>query len=387
MKPYAAFTRAEHEARLARARGALAEAGFDLCVSFAPETHYYLAGYDAWVGVNSPQALVFSTREEEPPTLLLRDVDRPLAEETSWLADIRCYHLFTDDFAELVRGIAAERSGPGSRLACELRSYALSAGLYADIRRALAPAEIADATDLLGKLRLIKSPAEMAEIRKAAVFAEAGLEAARRSLRPGVTEIALASEIEYAMRSAGSDFWAIPTELSSGPRTPGGHATPRERIIQDGNLVHMEFAGVSKRYHAVAVHSLACGEATRRVRELYEWARSSLAAGIAACRPGALVADIEEASLVPLRAAGLEKHAQMRFGYGIGIAYPPIWLESLQISRGFGERLRPGMVFVLHAYLQMEEEGIGIIQGGTWALEETGLTQLAGGGAVPLEVI
>ena len=84
MKPYAAFGRQEHEARLDRARGALAEAGFDLCISFAPETHYHLAGYDAWVGVNSPQALVFSSCGEEPPTLLLRDVDRPLAEETSF---------------------------------------------------------------------------------------------------------------------------------------------------------------------------------------------------------------------------------------------------------------------------------------------------------------
>ena len=85
--------------------------------------------------------------------------------------------------------------------------------------------------------------------------------------------------------------------------------------------------------------------------------------------------------------AGLEGAALMRFGYGIGVAYPPIWLEPLQISRGFDQVLEPGMVFVLHAYLQLLEEGLGIIQGGTYALTETGVEMLVGCGDVELEVV
>lgn len=251
---------------------------------------------------------------------------------------------------------------------------------------ALAPAEIVDATTLLGNLRVIKSAAEMAEIQNAAGFAELGLKAARERLAPGISEIELAAKIEHAMRAAGSDFWAVPTELCSGERSPGGHATPRNRTIRQGDLVHMEFAGVSNRYHATAVHTMACGMPSARARAVYDIARASLAAGIAACTPGAIVSDIEEASLEPLRAAGLEASAKMRFGYGIGIAYPPIWLESLQISRGFDDRLQRGMVFVLHAFVQLDDEGIGILQGGTWALGEAGLTQLVGGGDVALDV-
>lgn len=386
MKPYAVFRRQEHQERLARARLALARQGFEACVSIAPETHYYLAGYDAWVGVNSPQALVFSVNGDEMPVLLVRDVDTPLARETSWLDDIRSYHLFSEDFAQLVKAILAERVGPARRIATELQSYALNAQLFQQVSVALAPAEIADATTLLGNLRVVKSAAEMAEIQKAAGFAGLGLRAAREMLAPGISEIELAAEIEHAMRAAGSDFWAIPTELSSGERTPGGHATPRDRTIRQGDLVHMEFAGVSNRYHATAVHTMACGAPSARARAVYDVARASLAAGIAACMPGALGSDIEEASLEPLRAAGLEASSKMRFGYGIGIAYPPIWLESLQISRGFDDRLQPGMVFVLHAHVQLDDEGIGILQGGTWALDEAGLTQLVGGGDVPLDV-
>lgn len=83
----------------------------------------------------------------------------------------------------------------------------------------------------------------------------------------------------------------------------------------------------------------------------------------------------------------LKSYANMRFGYGIGLAYPPVWLETLQISRGFENRLAPGMVIVLHAYLQLDHEDIGIIQGGTWALTTDGLQQLVGGGDLPLETV
>ncbi|HJM02503.1 MAG TPA: hypothetical protein QF617_06860, partial [Arenicellales bacterium] len=101
---YASFTPAEHKERLARARDKLAACGFEICVSVAPETHYYLAGYDTWVGVNSPQALVFSISGETEPTLIVRNVDTRLATETTWLSDVRNYQLFADDFPGLVAG-------------------------------------------------------------------------------------------------------------------------------------------------------------------------------------------------------------------------------------------------------------------------------------------
>jgi len=384
---YAVFTQTEHKNRLARARDMLAACGFEVCVSVAPETHYYLAGYDAWVGVNSPQALVFSISEETEPTLIVRNVDTRLATETTWLSDIRKYQLFADDFSKLVAGIVREKGWTGGRIAMELQSYALNAALYSELASALKPAEIFDATRLLGDLRIIKSETEMRYVREAAGYANLGLDAAREALRVGVTEIEVAAAVEGAMREAGSDYWAIPTEISSGTRTPGGHATPRHRVIESGDIVHFEFAGVSHRYHATAVHTMACGAPNSRAAELYEIARVSLAAGVSQCHAGAWVADIEEASLEPIRIAGLEAYANMRFGYGIGLAYPPVWLETLQISRGFEDRLVPGMVFVLHAYLQLDHEDIGIIQGGTWALTTDGLEQLVGGGDLPLEIV
>jgi Xaa-Pro aminopeptidase len=383
---FAAFNQAEHSERLQKVRALMKERDIQYCISMAPESLYYYGGYDSWVSVNSPQALIF-TADDDEPTIVLRDTDLSLAYESSWVRDIRPYRLMFDNVADAIVSVAREKGLRGGKIAIETQTYALPHALGLALADALAPAEIVDSTVMMGLPRLIKSPAELAYLREAAGHAKAGLDAMRRTLRPGMTEIALAAEIENAMRISGSDYWSIPTELSGGERSAGGHATPRSRIIMNGDLVHAEFAGVSARYHATAVHTMAADEPDARARKVYEVARQSLAAGIAAIAPGVDVSDIEEASLEPVRAAGMESAAVMRFGYGIGVAYPPIWLEPLQISRGSDQRMEKGMVFVLHSYLQFPDEGLGVIQGGTYTLTHDGVEMLVGSGDTPLEVV
>src|SRR5204863_8648750 len=169
--------------------------GIECCVSVAPEHLYYFAGYDSWVSVNSPQALIFMVEGREP-TLIVRDVDLALPLETSWVADVRRYHLFTDDVAALIASVAREKGLRGHRVAIEVQSYALPFSLGQALGRALAPAEIVDATDMLGAARLIKSPQEMQYLRSAARFAQFGLDAARAALKPGITEVGLAAALE-----------------------------------------------------------------------------------------------------------------------------------------------------------------------------------------------
>ncbi len=318
---------------------------------------------------------------------MLRDTDLSLAYESSWVKDIRAYRLMFDNVAAVIASVAKEKGLGAGKVAIETQSYAIPHALGLALTDALSPAQIVDGTVLLGLPRLIKSATEMAYLREAAVHAGAGLDAMRRALRPGVSEIALAAEIEHAMRLSGSDYWSIPTELTGGERSAGGHGTPRNRIIKAGDLVHAEFASVSARYHTTAIHTMAAGEPTARARKVYDIARECLAAGVAAIAPGVLVGDIEEASLVPVRAAGMEDAAVMRFGYGIGVAYPPIWLEPLQISRGPDQRMEVAMVFVLLSYLQFPDEGLGVIQVGTYALTENGVEMLVGSGDTPLEVM
>ena len=137
---YAAFTDAEHHERLARAREKLGQAGFEVCVSVAPETPLLSRGLRRLGRGQQPAgALVFSVAGNEEPTLLVRNVDTRLATETTWLSDLRSYQLFADDFAALVGDVAREKGLSDARVAMELQSYTLNAALYGELVRALAP--------------------------------------------------------------------------------------------------------------------------------------------------------------------------------------------------------------------------------------------------------
>ena len=282
---YAAFETSEHHERLKRAREALIETELAAFICIAPEHLYYLGGYDSWVGVNSPQAMIF-TADPDEPTIVLRDVDITLARETTWLEDVRTYRLVRDDFAAMVAEVCRAKGITGGKVGIELQSYAVTHALGSALQDALSPLEVIDATDLLGALRLIKSPAELAYLERAAHFTSQGLRAVHENLQDGISEIGLAATIESAMRRAGSDYWAIPTELSSGARSAGGHATPRDKTIASGDLVHVEFAGVHQRYHTTALQTLAVGYPGGKALELYDIALQSLRAGMAACKPG-----------------------------------------------------------------------------------------------------
>ncbi len=215
-------------------------------------------------------------------------------------------------------------------------------------KKAVKPAKVIDSTAVLYRLQFIKSEAELVYVREAAVYANTGIEAAKSALRPGLTEIELCARIEHAMRTAGSDYPAIPTECASGTRSPGGHATPMPRSIEAGDLVHVEFAGVARRYHCVSMLTMAAGEPGPRARVLYDLCLESLRAGKAVCGPDVAVADIDNASLAPLRRENLEHAAMMRFGLGIGIGYPPVWVGTFQIDRFSNERLGFRVLAFLH---------------------------------------
>ncbi len=116
----AAFPRSEHLERFKRAREALRLAKLDACLMVAPENVYYFGGYETWVGVNSPQFLIFTAREDEP-SIVLRNVDVPLARETSWVPDVRSYHLHTDDVASAVREVLAEKGVAVDKIRVDLQ--------------------------------------------------------------------------------------------------------------------------------------------------------------------------------------------------------------------------------------------------------------------------
>jgi Xaa-Pro aminopeptidase len=216
--------------------------------------------------------------------------------------------------------------------------------------QALAPIALVDATELLGELRVVKSPTEIAYLRAAALCAHRAAGGARA--RPGRAQRDRLHRRgrEAAMRRAGSDHWSIPIEMASG----AAHARRPRHAARAGSYRRAisciwNSPACRNRYHVAAIHTLALGEPGRRAREIYRPAVASLSAGIAATRIGAVSA-IEEASLVPLSRAGLRTPLpcdRLRHRHRLSADLA----GDAQISRGFDRRLGGRRCSRLHACL------------------------------------
>ena len=372
-----AFPESEYKKRLARARELLKDRNLDGCICIAPELLYYFAGHEAYTFF-SDQALIFTTGDDKP-SLVLREVDIPVSRETAWISDFRPFHYGKEDPADLVGEAVREKGLAGKRIGVDLGSFSASAGYVQRLKTGLAPAEIVDATDLINSLRLIKSPSELVYVREAAAYANAGMQAAMGAIRPGISEIQLAAEIEYAMRSRGCDYAAMPTWVRSGPRSPNAHSQATNRVMENGDVVCIEFAGVARRYQCVTMKTFSLGEPSPRVRAMHEAGKESLLAGARAIAIGSPVAGAEEASIPPMDHRGFSQFSNMRFGIGISAAYPPSWVDTMSIIRESKEVFRSGMTFYLHTSIQIPEEGIGALVGASYLLSDEGLEQLTPG--------
>jgi Xaa-Pro dipeptidase len=181
------------------------------------------------------------------------------------------------------------------------------------------------------------------------------------------------------MREAGTDYPAMPTWVASGPRNRGGHRTPTPRVVERGDTVKIEFAGVERRYHAVTMQTFAVGEPSPHARGIYDACRDALVVGSKEVVAGAPVARSEEAAVAHLRAAGLDPSDMARFGYGVGLQFPPTWLEPLDIIVESPQVFARGMSFVLHVGMKDSTLQHGALVGGAYVLGEGGLECLSGG--------
>ena len=175
------------------------------------------------------------------------------------------------------------------------------------------------ATGLIERLRLIKDAGEVEAIRRAALLSGRALEdLLTRGIR-GMTERALAVELECAMRRLGLDGVGFPTIVGSGPRGSEPHAHPSERVMQDGELVTVDFGGLMHGYRSDETVTVALGTVPSKLREVFDIVHEAQAAGRAAVKPGALDRDMHRACRRVIEAAGYGDYFGHGSGHGVGL--------------------------------------------------------------------
>jgi Xaa-Pro dipeptidase len=216
---------------------------------------------------------------------------------------------------------------------------------YYLLRGKLGDVDVVDVSLMIDDLRLRKSEPEIEAMRRAAALADAGFEAALGAIRPGVTEWDVNAAIQHKLASMGCEYPAVPTLLSSGPRTGLFHGLPSARRLEVGDPVMMEIAGVVKRYNVNLVRTVFVGKAPVEARRLYDIVRRAYEAGLAEVRPGVPAGVIDRATREARK--DFSDYIPARAGFGIELAYPPVWMASLSILESDPHILEAGHIFAL----------------------------------------
>ena len=371
------FTAEELAARRASACREMSARGLDALVMFRQESMYYLAGYDTF-GYVFFQALVLTAYERM--VLLTRAPDLRQARFTSVVSDVRIWRdrAGAEPVTDLKR-ILTELRLEGKRLGVEYDAYGLTAANGKKLEQGLDGfATLIDASELVSLLRLVKSPAEIAYVRKAAELADRAWEKAVELTAPDAFEGDILAGMHAEIFKRGGDDPGNEFIIGSGPGALMCRYFTGRRHLDANDQLTLEFAGTWRHYHACLMRTLRVGKPPQRQLELWAAAQEALLACEATLRPGARLGSVFEAHARALDVRGLSKYRLNACGYSLGSTFAPSWMDWPMLYGGNPVIAAPGMVFFLHMIVFDDETGLAATLGRTSLVTDEGAEPLSG---------
>lgn len=377
------FSEAELIERRENACAMMKARGLDALLLFRQESMYYLTGYDTF-GYVFFQTLVLTA--DGRMVLLARSPDLRQAQFTSVVEDIRIW-VDRDDAnpVEDLREILLELSLAGARLGVEYDAYGLTARNGRRLDASLhGVVRLEDASDLVSRLRLVKSPAEIAYVRRAAALADDAWQAALEVAGPGVDEGEVLAAMHGAIYRGGGDDPGNEFVIGSGHGAMMcRYYTGRRRLAAQDQLT-LEWAGAFRHYHSCLMRTVPIGRAQHRQVELFSAARDALLACEQALQPGRPIGDVFDAHARVLDAAGLSRYRLNACGYSLGTTYAPNWMDWPMLYQGNPVLAEPGQIFFMHMIILDDDAGLAMTLGRTSLVTAEGTEVLS---KAPLELV
>lgn len=281
------------------------------------------------------------------PILVERRLEDPVARELSWVSDRRGY-LDGEDPIALAAAAVRDVTAPGAAVGLEWDSPYLPLRRHQRIAELLPEARLVPHEDVVEEAMRIKSPQELAHVRRASSIASEAVAAGLDAVEVGATELDVAAAIARTQARHGHDsFLGAPGgTICTGWRTHQLHGQQSDRVIEVGDRVRLELPGIHRQYWAKQMRSATVRTPDPELERAHDIVSSAQEKGIAAMGPGVPAAEIAEICRRPVLDAGLAEHYENRVGYGMGLQFHPTSGDfGLDIDHRSSDTLQPGMVF------------------------------------------
>ena len=309
------FSLAEYKRRYDVVTKAMKAAGVDVLLVRGPENICYLTGYET-PGYYGYHCLIVPLGDQ--PKLVLRNFESLNVPEYTWLPDMEIVWDWE---------VPVEKMG-----------WFQSVAEYEALMSAFPKATFKDCSKVVENARVIKSEDEVATMKKAARILDRGVQAGLDAIAGGVTDNAVAAEVNRVLIENGSQYYGLPPFILSGDRTCLPHQTHRNMMIEEGDPVYFEVSANVNRYSAAIMRCASVGEPTRQVRRMSNAVIGAVQAACDKIKPGVTCEQVDTAARRVVEKAGFGDLWRHRLGYSIGVNFPPDWGEGQILSLRQGEK-------------------------------------------------
>lgn len=368
------FDAPEYALRKSRAIAAIKSEGLDALLMFAPESQYWICGYDTF-GFALFQCLVLTAKGDLH--LLTRNPDLRQARLTSTLSDAEI-HIWDDvegmnpaaDLARLLSDL-----GVSGRIGYEGQTAGLTDYNGQQVR-ALIP-YLVESTEIIRAQRRIKSNAEVDMHRRAAALSDDALDAGIAATRAGAFEGDILAAMQGAVFEGGGDYAGNEFIIGSGEGALLCRYFSGRRHLDPSDQLTLEWSGAYARYHAAMMRTVIVGEPSDSHKRMHAACAEALQACETAIRPGNPMGDVFAAHAKVFDKHGFS-HARLKAcGYGMGAIYNPIWVDFPMFYEGNPLLMQVNQVFFLHMILMDSDSGDAMTLGHSVLVKPDGIERLS----------
>ena len=167
--------------------------------------------------------------------------------------------------------------------------------------------------------RQIKSPEEIELLREAEHIGDMAFDDILGILKPGMTELEVAAEIEYSMKRHGAEGLSFDTIAASGVNSSMPHAIPSTKKLENGDFLTMDFGCIYKGYCSDMTRTVCIGKASDEQKEIYNIVLSAQLAVLDNLKPGMMCKDVDRIARDYINAQGYGDYFGHGLGHGVGL--------------------------------------------------------------------
>jgi Xaa-Pro dipeptidase len=369
------FSKQEFLQRKTKVLQSIKEQNLDAVLMFRQESMYWLTGYDTF-GYVFFQTLVLDNKGNI--ILLTRAPDLRQAQNTSNIEDIRIW-VDKDESNPVddLKNILDELSLKGKKVGVEYEAYGLTGRNALRLNKSLESyCNVEDQSELITKIRVIKSPEEIVYVKKAAELADLALDQAWKHTKAGTNEAKILAEMQKIVLEGGGDYPANEYIIGSGHNALLCRYQSEKRILSNIDQLSIEWAGTYKHYHSAMFRTITVGKSDSKHIKMHEACLEALQNCEKKLIPENTVGEVFDVHAQTFDNLGYNKSRMNACGYSLGSTFSPNWMDWPMLYTGNPYKIVPGNVFFMHMILMDSDSNLAMNLGETYLVTENGSERL-----------